>query len=169
MSIGILMIKYLAYRSFYWPYVCTREIPMFMKENLISIKESRKRIFRLWAISSVGLLLIVLVQSFLGKFNGEDVKIFSWLFPNVVPTLTLMLAIFKSDLSGSEDGSIDPTYYSSVLYGTIFYFFVLYMIIFIQPLTGDSLIELTQKSGIYLGPIQGVIAALIGLLFFKKK
>jgi len=143
-----------------------------MTNTKIEFSAAKKKIAVLWFIFVGCIFVLMFIQTMTGKYEDKDTEAWGWLFPSVIPTLSLILSVFLFDIQ-SEDSkvfNIDRFYFRLVFFLSIFYLSVILLILLIQPLLNDQpLISLMKNSSIYLGPFQGVISGAMGLFFIKKK
>lgn len=131
---------------------------------------AKQRISKLWFIYAAAIFIILLTQTFFGKFEDKSSDVWSWFFPNVVPTLSLMVSIFVFDIKQESKGRIiDKFYYQLAFYVSILYLSAILLTILVQPFTHYNIVELTKKSSFYLGPFQGLVTGIMGLIFMKAE
>lgn len=134
------------------------------------IGDAKKRLVTLWFLSGAILFLIMLIMTFKGKFEDFPDKAWGWLFPNILPTLSLMISVFLFDQSNKQSNTkaIEKFYFQFAFFMSLFYILILFLTILTAPLTGNALLSQMEQSSLYLGPIQGLVAGAIGLFFLKK-
>ena len=134
----------------------------------MKIFDAKKRLAILWFIFTAGLFIIILMQSLLGKFEDKSNEAWSWFFPNVLPTLSLMISVFILDLKSRKSRkTIDKFYFRIPFWLSILYLTTILITILVQPFSNKSIIDLMQESSLYLGPFQGLVTGSIGFLFVK--
>ena len=129
--------------------------------------KAKKRIATLWFVLGGLLFILVLLQSILGKFENKSNEAWSWFFPNILPTLSLMLSVFLFDMRKKVkvEREINNFYFRLTFGLSLVYLITVLITLLIQPFTESSAISLMKNSNLYLGPFQGLITASIGLLF----
>jgi Zn-dependent protease len=131
-------------------------------------------------IASAALFLILVAQSLLGVYENRLQGAWGWALPNFVPTLALMISVFAADaLKGydeTETLKVRRPFFRLSLGLSVFYLIVLLGTILAQPFvltfrTGNRLapIEILELSNLWLGPLQGLVVAALGVLFFLKE
>ena len=136
----------------------------------ITTKKAKKRLALLWLSASGILILIVIFQTLNGRYAGSEEKAWAWLLPLFLPTLALILSTFviENRDNKSEIKYADIFFYKLTFALTIFYFFLIYITIFMQPLLKEDPITIMCKSNLWLIPIQGLVAISLGAFFIKK-
>ncbi|MCL3781173.1 hypothetical protein EMN47_12355 [Prolixibacteraceae bacterium JC049] len=142
--------------------------------KLVLKSTAQKKISIIWFINAGIMATIFIVFTIGKKFDGNDTEGWSWFTQNIIPILTLMIATFTHNINNpNSDGKlVDRFYFRLVKNLSIFYFFVLYITILSAPLalkySNIPILELLEKSKIYLSIFQGVVAYSLGLFFLKE-
>lgn len=132
--------------------------------------EAKKKLAILWFLFSGGLFVLLLIQSFLGKYEDNANGAWSWFFPNVLPTLSLMISVFLFDLKKAKSNkTIDKFYFKISFWLSLGYFLTILATILIEPFSQKSIMEILKESNLYLGPFQGLVVASIGFLFVRSE
>lgn len=125
-------------------------------------------------------LLFVLLMAF-SLFHqdllAERQRFWGWGLPSFLPTLMLMISVFAADAlvnTSSSTVRVRKNFYQLALGLSIFYHLVLLAILLVMPASvaardGAVLIEEYEETSIFLGPLQGLVAAALGVLFFSKE
>jgi hypothetical protein len=132
--------------------------------------QAKKRLAKLWFILGGSLFILMLALTLNGKFEEFTDKAWGWFFPNVLPTLSLMISVFLFDQSSSEANTkeLEIFYFQIAFYISLFYLCILFIIILTSPITGKPMLDQMEQSSLYLGPIQGLVAGAVGLFFIKE-
>ncbi len=136
---------------------------------IVSLTQSKKRLVVLWFIGSGIAVLIVLLQTILGRYTGAVEQAWSWFLPTVLPTLSLMIGVFVTDTlkSNHSDKQVDKFMYNIAFGLSVTYFIIIFITIFMQPFFDQSPIKLMKHSNLWLAPLQGLVAASLGAFFVK--
>ena len=139
---------------------------------LVSRFWAQKKLSVLWFINAGILALIFLIFTILDRFDQQTGKGWEWYSQNLIPITSLMLATFLNSVNESEEDKSLNKFYFNLCYGvSIFYLALLYLTILLAPVafsfSNMSILELFDKSKIYLAIFQGVITFTLGM-FFKK-
>ena len=136
----------------------------------ILIAESKKRCWRLWAIFSLLLLGLTLVQSISGKLL--DMLSFSWLWLmlNLLPGLLMILIAHLKD---QQSARVLPAKAHWAIWGsTLLYLLVLLITLLAEQLATSSTVSMKvyrMNALLWLFPFQGVLLLGYILLYYRKK
>ena len=136
----------------------------------MSTRDCRKRISVVWFSLGGFLALLVILQSLLGRFGEGVNQAWAWFLPTVMPTLSLITSVLVVDM-GSGGGHaakrVDRYLYLLALWLSVAYLLIVALTFLIQPLVGTPILQLMQMSNLWLGPLQGLVAAALGAFFLK--
>jgi len=136
---------------------------------MLLITNVRKKLLTLWLIFSAMLLLFFLLQVLNGKYAGMESTAWVWIFVQLLPGLVLLLT---ATLLHSNRGKaiLRGAFWAIAGLTTLFLLFVLVSLAGISGgQAGQSLSEGFAGSYRYLLPLQGLVLAVFGILFFKKE
>ena len=139
-------------------------------QEAVSLETARTSLTTLWLLGSGVPFLVVVVQSMLGKYGDKLQQIWSWFLPTVLPTVLLMLGVLASGafLDSAEDRLVKASFLRLAKGLSYFYLGILLLTLLIQPFVNSdktSAVQLYLESNYWLGPLQGVVAGVIGVLF----
>lgn len=140
----------------------------------ISLDVVRNRLACVWLAGSLLIISLVVIQSNNGVYRDRAEDVWKWLFPAVLPTLTMILSVLASTAlaANSPASVVRKSFYRIALLLSIFYLLLILFTILIQPYShhfvADQLTAL-HDSNLYLGPFQGIVASALGVLFVSKK
>ncbi|MDD5274155.1 MAG: hypothetical protein PHU14_15740 [Methylovulum sp.] len=140
----------------------------------IKMSLCKKWLVGVWFSFGAILFLIMVVTTMVGAYENIAESIWSWFLPSLMPTLSLMIAVLVVDNqdTGRENQTADRFLFGLSLGISIFYLLLLILVIFIQPFTHsfpEAPLEGFKKSNLWLGPLQGLVAAALGAFFINKK
>ena len=137
----------------------------------MSVTQCKKRLSTLWFVGSAIIFFIILFQTFFGHYSGKAEEAWSWYLPTVLPTLSLMIGVMVAEALGgkSTDKKIDSFIYRISFYLSLFYFVIVFLTVIIQPFVANSAIIFLKQSNLWLAPIQGLVAASLGVFFVKTE
>ena len=152
------------------------------QQKLVSLDSVRWRLALIWFPLSGIIFLLLIGQSIGGVYGNELQRVWGWALPNFLPTLALMVSVFAADALRSQTEVtivVRRNFYILSTALSVFYLIILLVSILIQPALqllsakGEGgitvRIELLETSNIWLGPLQGLVIASIGVLFFLKE
>jgi hypothetical protein len=142
------------------------------------LESARGWLAAIWFGGGAVFILILIGQSLGGMFGEEMNKVWAWAIPNILPTLSLMLSVFAAyalmSQADVDQMKVRTTFYRIALGVSVFYLVVLVMVVVMAPFTaasgkiGKLPIDIMHQSNFFLGPIQGLTAAVLAALFFSK-
>jgi hypothetical protein len=135
----------------------------------ISARVCRKRLAILWITGGLFLFFVLILQSVFGRFGDRIEDAWSWFLPTLMPTLSLILGVLTLDATSGGDGGklMDRFFFRLAFWLSALYLLVVGMTLFLQPFTQTPLLELMHRSNLWLGPLQGLAAAVLGIFFVK--
>jgi hypothetical protein len=149
--------------------------------KFITLDFARRRLAQLWFPAGGLLLLILIGQSLGGAYGTELETVWGWALPNFLPTLALMVSVFAANALLPYDAEVVMVrndFFALAWWLSVFYLFVLLLSVLVQPFMQflgfagavgvEERIQVLQISNFWLGPIQGVVALALGILFFLK-
>jgi hypothetical protein len=134
----------------------------------------KRRLTLVWFIGAGLVYLVVLIQTLLDHYDGRVSDVWAWLLPATLPTLSLIASVWTMDTlgKGSKIESADSFVFWLAFALSTGYLFVITLTILIQPLvasTIDGYIAAMNRSNLFIGPFQGVVAASLGAFFLKNE
>lgn len=147
----------------------------------LPLETARWRLALLWFPGSGLIFLILIAQSLGGAYGSELQRAWGWALPNFLPTLALMISVFAADAMrapGETDAVVRRNFAFLALALSAFYLLVLFVsvagqVIFMSYNSTDELVErrltLLEISNYWLAPLQSLVVAAIGTLFFLKE
>jgi cytochrome bd-type quinol oxidase subunit 2 len=137
----------------------------------ISLDQSRSRLANLWFAGAGGVFVVLIIQSILGKYEGQLQEVWSWFVPTVVPTLALMLGVMGAAAlkNEREKHTVKRSFFRLARTLSLFYLVVLMLIVLLEPFSATPGIKLYTLSNYWLTPIQGLVVAAIGVLFTSQE
>jgi hypothetical protein len=128
----------------------------------------------IWLAGSALVFLILVAQSLLNYYEPKTQDAWGWFLPTVVPTLSLIIAVLVADqLSGSttEESANQPAgamFWLGAGLST-FYLVLVALSVLVQPfLPQTSPLEILRRSNLWLGPVQGLTVAALGVFFRNR-
>ncbi|MGH8533131.1 MAG: hypothetical protein ACREV1_10520 [Gammaproteobacteria bacterium] len=137
--------------------------------NQISTKMCRRRLAILWFGFGFVLFIVLVLQSVFDRFGDKVEDAWSWFMPSIMPTLSLIIGVLVLDVTSSRDAEkkVDPFFFWLAFSLSAVYLALVATILFLQPFTGVPLLDLMKRSNLWLGPLQGLVAAALGAFFVK--
>ena len=137
--------------------------------KMIPTRACRKRLAILWFVGGLALFALLVFQSAFGKYGSKADEAWGWFLPTVMPVLSLIVGVLVLDAAsaGRGDTRIDRFMFRLAFGLSAVYLVLVALVPLIQPFTGLSPLELMKRSSLWLGPLQGLVAAALGAFFVK--
>jgi len=135
----------------------------------------KRKLASVWFLGAAILFLLVFLQTIFGKYGAKDADVWAWALQTIMPTLTLIVSVLLIDShqNPAKSKKVDSFYFRTSLYFSYAYFFIVLLTILLQPIALSygqiTPLELIKKSGLWLGPLQGLTAGAVGIFFVKGK
>jgi hypothetical protein len=141
--------------------------------DLLDLDKARNRLAGLW-IFGVGLFIVILVfQSLLNRYDDKVQDVWGWALPTILPTLAMIITVLGyTALVPSTSGEVVRRSFFWIAYGlSAFYLFLVLVVVLVQPFQspGSDPVNAMHLSNLWLGPIQGLVASALGVLFVSKR
>jgi hypothetical protein len=146
---------------------------------MIPLETARWRLATVW-FGGAGLIATILaVQSLFNVYGEKIPQVWGWALPNIVPTLSLMLGVCAgaavSEESESDSMRVRLPFFWLSLGLSCFHLLCVAAVILAGPMLPSRTPEQEFDplhafvlSNLWLGPLQGLVAAAVGALFFSK-
>lgn len=127
-----------------------------------------KKLLQTWLIGIVPSLLIVLVQSFTGKYEGENNTAWQWFFINTLPSILLISFVFFKN-SKSEVLVLPERKFKLLRWISVLYIVIILGSLLLLPLSEVVAVEALNKSYFWLLPFQLLFIIMFSTAVFGKK
>jgi hypothetical protein len=136
----------------------------------IPVSYSKKRLGILWFVCSGVLYFVMIFQSLLGHYENRVSDAWGWFLPTTLPTLSLMAAVFVADaMDPVAARKVDRFIYRLAFWTSFAYLAAVAITIFAQPFVAMPPVDLMKQSNLWMGPFQGIVSAVLGVFFVKRK
>jgi hypothetical protein len=151
-----------------------------MHRKLILLDVARWRLAVVWFGICGTVFVVLAAQSLGGVYETRVQSAWAWALPNFVPTLALMVSVFAADAlrpyEETRSVKVRETFFKLAMGLSIFYLLVLLATILAQPIimtkVGDPNMDqvgILEVSNLWLAPLQGLVVAALGVLFFLRQ
>jgi hypothetical protein len=142
-----------------------------LSPEMVSLDIVRNQLAGLWLTGAGLILVIVVVQSLLGHYGNDAQEALGWLLPTLMPTVSMIATVLTYTALEPKvlDAVVRKAFFNIALYLSGFYLFLILLTIAIQPFAPSGPLQLMRLSNLWLGPVQGVVASALGVLFVSKK
>ena len=150
-------------------------------ERFVTLESARWRLASVWFPAAALIFLILIGQSLFGAYGEDMQRAWGWALPNFLPTTALIISVFAADAFApySETETLVRKSFSRLALGlSIFYVATILFSLLVQPFVGNptnaedpiqARLELLEASNLWLAPLQSLVVAALGVLFFLKK
>jgi hypothetical protein len=150
---------------------------------MIPLERARWKLAIVW-FTGCGLLFLTLVLQSMGGAYGDNLqRVWGWALPNFLPTLALMVSVFAADALAPHRGrplQVRRNFSTMATWLSAFYIGLLLLSVFAQPVVRSFFVErveealperveMLETSSLWLGPVQGLVVMVMGVLFFLKE
>lgn len=139
----------------------------------MSLRKAEWRLATLWLVAAGAILLILVGQSYAGLYLDRVQEAWGWFLPTVMPTLSLIVGVLVAEglRDVREDRRLDRRLYSLALGLSAAYLLLVTVSLLAAGLLAHRTpsVELLQRSNLWLGPVQGLVAAALGVVFRRAE
>lgn len=149
-----------------------------MKQKMVALEDVRWALGKVWFIGAGVIAALLIFQSLAGVYEGRVQAVWGWAVPNIMPTLSLMIGVFAAaalqEHVESDSMRVRRPFFRLALGLSVFHLVAVSGTILAQPFLGSiagseaNPMTLFDMSNIWLGLLQGMVAGIIGVLFFSK-
>jgi cytochrome bd-type quinol oxidase subunit 2 len=137
------------------------------------LEAARWRLAASWLVGAGAVFIVVVLQSVLNHYEDSTRAAWEWLLPSLLPILGVIVTTLGQAAHEVEadKGMVRRAFYRLALSLSIVYLVLIALIILVQPFvaaTPGETIESMRSSNLYLAPLQGLVAAAVGVVFLKR-
>lgn len=136
---------------------------------LILLADTRKKLLWLWLGFTIGLALLVFVQTLTGKFEAIEGTAWTWFFVQLFPALVLLFAAVLLNKNPSK--VLLRATFRAVYLGALLYLILVTLSLVVLPFAtvNWSISEYFGKSYTWLIPFQVVVLLAFITMYFRKE
>lgn len=149
----------------------------------LPLEQVRWRLAWTW-FTGAGLIFgLLIIQSLTGVYEQRVQAVWGWALPNFLPTLSLMIGVFASMATVDEDESdrmkVRRPFAKLAMAVSLFHLAAVTATLLAHPYSATffprlpsgepNMLAVFEISNLFLGPLQGFVAGVIGVLFFTKR
>jgi hypothetical protein len=140
------------------------------EQKTLPIDRARQGLAWLWLGYGGAIFLILVAQSLGGKYEGQVQEVWGWALPNIIPTLSLILAVLGAGALQPRTAAlaVRRTFYAIAFWLSLTYLTLILVTILAEPLTASEPLALFKLSSLWLAPFQGLVTSAIGVLFTRR-
>lgn len=137
----------------------------------MTVAEGQRKLTVLWSCGGILALIVLIIQSIFNYWTEHVSDAWNWLLPTISPTLGL---IISTAVAEALKGQPKEKVVQGMSFHLAFWLSALYLIcVFVVLLGGNFLpansLQLIKLSGLWMGPIQGLLSGLIGVFFVQHR
>jgi hypothetical protein len=142
--------------------------------ELVSLDVVRVRLGRVWLIGAGVILILLVIQSLLHVYGDLTQEAWGWFLPTIMPTLGMIITVWTyTALDPLSSGSVVRRAFVQIaVWLSVIYLVLVLLTIVMQPFgarTAADRVGLMRTSNLWLGPVQGLVASALGVLFVSKQ
>ena len=136
----------------------------------MDLMAGQRKLVLIWLIGSSPVILLVLIRT-LGPNAADIEKVWSWLLPSVMPTLSLVVGTYAATaLSESrKPRSVDAVFFRVAAALSVAYLLIVTVAVAWYPFAASFALQTLERVGLILGPLQGLVSACLGVFFVSQK
>lgn len=137
-----------------------------------SLMLCQRRLLLIWMIGLAPSFILMASRSLLSEFQEGQQDVWNWYLPMFLPTLTLMIGAYAKVATGNEPEKIDvDRFFFRLSQGcSIFYLLILSCVVVYSVFDRNAaMLEVMQRSTLFLSTIQGITSAFLGVFFVSQK
>ena len=134
----------------------------------------QRSLFSLAVLWSVGLFLgftVVYLQSVTNLFGTSYTEAWQWFLPNILPTLgAVFAAVVAEQRSAETDKEVSRSLFWLAFAVSLFYLLVLLttlVVTYVRLPSSSTPLDWLLGSSVYIGPLQGLAAGLVGYFYVR--
>jgi len=137
----------------------------------IPLERARAQLARLWTILGGAIVLFFVAGTLGGRYGADPSAVWGWLMPSLLPSLGTIVSVwgYAALNPARTKECVRKGFYHVALGISIFYLLLIPLPVLVSPFTRTSTLDLMKTSNLWLGPLQGLVGAALGVLFASKK
>jgi len=130
----------------------------------------QRKLVVIWLLGSTPVLVLMLFRT-LGSNASEIDKVWGWLLPTIMPTLSLVVGTYAATAVTGLNGqrTVDVLFFRVAVALSAAYLLIVTLAIAWYPFSPAAAILALERTGIILGPVQGLVSACLGVFFVSQK
>lgn len=139
-----------------------------MTNPRMDLLDGQRKLLVIWLLGTAPALLIVLARTF--QNSNEIEKVWSWLLPSVMPTLSLVLGTYAATAltEVQQPRSVDVLFFRVSVALSLAYLAIISIAICVYPFSAPPATKILDKVSLVMGPVQGLVSACLGVFFISN-
>lgn len=140
-----------------------------MSEVTVASTATLRRLIIVWVSGLSLLAALLLLQTTMNKYGDDTPAAWSWMFAQVVPTLSLALGALIAEEKGGLRRRTSPFMARVAVLGSVAFLLVVVFTLLLEPFAQrDKPFEWLALSTAWLGPLQGALLGALGLFLGRS-
>ena len=140
-------------------------------DGRLPLTHCQRHLAVLWLVACVALVTILLFQTQVGRFGADYQRAWSWLIPQIFPTLSVIIGgISYGILNQQQEFQVDKPPYQMALWFSAAYLLIMLLTLLIEPdhkwMTN---IQWLDASKLWFTALNASVNALLGAFFVSSK
>ena len=123
----------------------------------------------IWGLGFCVCLILLFAVTVAGTLGGGVRDVWSWFFPTTLPTLSLTLSATIAQGHRSSPKTIARFVARMSRGASLAYLLLVLTTIMVWPMTGRAAVEWFKISGLWLGPTQGLVGAVLAVFLIRQR
>lgn len=120
----------------------------------------------IWFVAFGPLVLLFIILTFWGRLGSHVQEAWGWLFATILPTLMLIVGVLVQQNADRHNEKVEANLFRLGRALSICYLALVYLVVMWSVFGAPSdMLSPLVTSNLFLGPIQGLAAAVIGFFF----
>jgi len=152
-------------------------------KDTVPLSQARKQLSTIWFVGSGLIFLVIVAQSIGTVYQGQLSELWGWFLPTLLPTLSLIVSVLGATAIDTQAPAtskkvvlVRSDFHSITFWLTWMYLGLLLATILAQPAARFSFadenakaIDVLKVSSLWLTPVQILVVAAMGVLFFTRR
>ena len=141
-----------------------------MTSQRMDLLAGQRRLVLVWLIGSTPAVILLLVRTFEPNADAIE-KVWSWLLPSLMPTLSLVVGTYAATALAetSAQRTVDVLFFRVAVALSLAYLAIVTLAILLYPLSPPPATKTLERVGLVLGPVQGLVSACLGVFFISNR
>lgn len=148
-----------------------------MKKKTVPLSTGQYRLLALWFLGVLPAYVVTVLQLVSDYYGDKIDEAVGWLLSATLPTLLLIAGVVGAraiqDADSRKEDTVDPRFLRFALCVSALYLFLLNGVVLFQPISRVSErlgpFEMLKTASLIIGPIQGLVGSVLGVLFVSGK
>jgi hypothetical protein len=134
----------------------------------VPLGDCQRKLTTLWLVALIPAFLAMVGRTLFGPVDYQ--QMWEWFLPSTMPTLILIIGT-RAGIATKRIRArgVDPGFFKLALALSVVYLLLIDMVVVSEPFLKSPTINVVRQSSLFLAPLQGLVAACIGVFFASSK